>query len=93
MVQSGFGFCGESGKIGVEMFTEDNQLFVRKTLSLHDLGDYGLETFAYIKPVIVDGRVYHSIHAADGTPLTVMAERELAFATVRQYDLEPTSVH
>jgi hypothetical protein len=75
------------------MLTEDKQIFVRKTVSLHDLGSYGLETLAYIKPVTVDGHIYHSIHAADGTPLTIIAERELAFATVRQNDMEPASVH
>lgn len=75
------------------MLATDKPLFVRKTLSLHDLGIYGLETIAYVKPVTVDGHLYHSIHAADGTPLTVIAERDLAFATVRQHDLEPASVH
>jgi hypothetical protein len=75
------------------MLTHDKPAFVRRTTSLHDLGVYGLETMAYIKPVTVDGQKFHSIHAADGTPLAVMAERELAFATVRQHDLEPTSVH
>jgi len=75
------------------MHVLDKPLFVRKTLSLHDLGSYGLETLAYIKPVTVDGHRYHSIHAADGTPLTVIAERDLAYATVRQHDLEPNSVH
>ncbi len=61
--------------------------------ALGDLGVYGIDTLAYIKPVMVDGRRFHSIHAADGTPLTVIPERDLAFATVRQYDLEPASVH
>jgi hypothetical protein len=71
----------------------DKPLFARKTPSLSELGTYGMETIAYIKPVTVDGHRYHSIHAADGTPLTVIAERELAVATVRQHDLEPNSVH
>jgi hypothetical protein len=75
------------------MLTQDKPTFIRKTTSLHDLGTYGLETLAYIKPVTVDGQKFHSVHAADGTPLAVIAERELAFATVRQHDLEPTSVH
>jgi len=66
---------------------------MRKALSLQDLSSYGLETLAYIKPVTIDGQRLHSIHAADGTPLTVLAERDLAVATVRQHDLEPISVH
>lgn len=72
---------------------EAKPLFIRQTSSLRDLGVYGIDTVAYIKPVTVDGCVYHSIHAADGTPITVMKERDLAFATVRQHDLEPASVH
>ena len=73
--------------------TQDKSLFTRQTASLYDIGTYGLETTAYIKQVTVDGQKFHSIHAADGTPLTVIAERDLAFATVRQHDLEPASVH
>lgn len=75
------------------MHSQDKPIFTRKTASLGDLGSFGLETLAYVKPVIVDGQRFHSIHAADGTPLTVIPERDLAFATVRQYDLEPASVH
>ena len=76
------------------MQSNDKVTFIRKTTSLHsDLGSYGLETLAYIKTVTIDGQKRHSIHAADGTPLTIIPERDLAFATVRQHDLEPASVH
>jgi len=33
------------------------------------------------------------VHAADGTQITVLPDREIALATVRQHDLEPLSVH
>ena len=75
------------------MHTPDKSIFVRKTVSSHDLGTFGLETLAYIKTVTVDGQKFHSVHAADGTPLTVIEQRDIAFATVRQHDLEPNSVH
>jgi hypothetical protein len=75
------------------MLTENKPLHVHKVPSLNNFGSYGLETLAYIKPVHVDGNLYHSIHAADGTPLTVIAERDEAFALVRQNELEPASVH
>ena len=76
------------------MQSPDKSLFTRKSTSIHDdLGAYGLETIAYIKTVTVEGQKCHSIHAADGTPLTVVPERDIAFATVRQHDLEPSSVH
>jgi hypothetical protein len=66
---------------------------LKKTLSASDLGSFGIEDIAYVKSVTVDGQRLHAIHAADGTPLTVVAERELAFATVRQHDMSPASVH
>lgn len=66
---------------------------LRKSLSPHDLGRFGLEDIAYIKTVTINGQRLHAIHAADGTPLTVVNERSLAFATVRQHDMTPTSVH
>lgn len=62
-------------------------------LSSRDLGSLGLEDTAYIKSVTVDGQKLHAIHAADGTPLTVVAERDIAFATVRQHEMQPKSVH
>ena len=75
------------------MLREEKIFQIERTRSALDLGPYGLETMAYVKPVTVDGQRYHSVHAADGTPLTIIAERDLAFATVRQHDLEPASVH
>jgi hypothetical protein len=72
---------------------KDKPLFVRITPSLNSLGSYGIKTMAYIKPITVDGRLYHSIHAADGTPLTIITERDAAFALVRQNEMEPASVH
>jgi hypothetical protein len=65
----------------------------KKTLSTRDLGTFGIEDIAYVKTVTVDGQKLHAIHAADGTPLTVVADRGLAFATVSQHDMQPLSVH
>lgn len=55
--------------------------------------EFGLQQLAYIKSVEINGAKMHAIHAADGTPLTVLASRDLAFTTVRQYEMEPLSVH
>ncbi len=66
---------------------------LKKNLSLSELGSFGIEDIAYVKSVTIDGNKFHAIHAADGTPLTVVAERDLAFATVRQHDMSPASVH
>ncbi len=58
-----------------------------------DFEALGLEQLAYIKPVEVDGRTAFAVHAADGTEIAVMPDREVACAAIRQHDLEPVSVH
>jgi hypothetical protein len=52
-----------------------------------------MQDLAYVKPVLVDGVAAFSLHAADGTQITVLPDREIALATLRQHDLEPLSVH
>jgi hypothetical protein len=53
----------------------------------------GVEDVAYVKRVTVNGAASYAIHAADGTEMAVLADRDLAFATLRQHNLEPLSVH
>ncbi len=54
----------------------------------------GLQDLAYIKRVAgSDGVVGFAVHAADGTQVALLPDREIAFATVRQHELEPLSVH
>lgn len=53
----------------------------------------GVQQLAYIKPVVHDGQHLFAIHAADGAPLALAANRAAAEALVRQNDLEPQSVH
>ena len=53
----------------------------------------GMQDLAYVKRVTVNDAAAFAIHAADGTQIALLNDRELAFATVRQHDLEPVSVH
>ena len=62
-------------------------------LSAYELALLGMEDVAYIKHVVVDGASGYAVHAADGTRIALIADRDVAFATVRQHDLEPVSVH
>jgi len=66
---------------------------MKQTLANGELGNLGIEDMAYVKSVFVDGQRLHAIHAADGTPLTVVSDRAVAFATVSQHDMQPMSVH
>lgn len=64
-----------------------------RAMSPVDFAAYGAQEIAYVKKVVAEGEQLYSIHGADGTPLAVQPDRDLAFAIVRQNDLEPVSVH
>lgn len=64
-----------------------------RDLSARELGLLGMEDVAYVKRVMVDGAPAFAVHAADGAEIAVLPDRALAFAVVRQQDLEPVSVH
>ena len=62
-------------------------------MSSADFAAFGSEQVAYVKPVTIDDEARFAVHAADGTPLTIAPSRDLAFAVVRQNEMEPVSVH
>jgi hypothetical protein len=62
-------------------------------ISARELALYGMQDVAYVKRAIIDDAPRYTVHAADGTQISAFADREVAFATVRQHDLEPLSVH
>jgi hypothetical protein len=64
-----------------------------RQMSRQELALFGVQDMAYVKPVVVDGTRGYAVHAADGTAIAVLADRDAAFAMLRQHDLEPVSVH
>ncbi|HXC89478.1 MAG TPA: DUF1150 family protein [Stellaceae bacterium] len=64
-----------------------------RQMSARELALLGVQDLAYIKRVVVDGTSGYAVHAADGTQIALLSDRDVAFATVRQHDLEPLSVH
>jgi hypothetical protein len=62
-------------------------------MTTNDLAMLGMQDIAYVKPVIVEGSSGYAVHAADGTQMALIANRDLAFAVVRQNEMEPVSVH
>lgn len=62
-------------------------------ISARELYALGVEHVAYVKTVTENGATAWAVHAADGTRLGLMPTRELAFAALKQHDLEPVSVH
>jgi hypothetical protein len=65
---------------------------VRK-LSQEQFAQLGMARLAYVKPVIVNGNAGFAIHAADGTPMALAPDREVAIAAIVQHEMMPALVH
>ncbi len=62
-------------------------------LSAEQLAGLGVSQIAYVRPVMMNGTLAYSIHAADGTPMAVADDQELAVAAIRQHEMMPILVH
>jgi len=62
-------------------------------LSEQQLAALGVSRIAYVKPVMVNGVQGFAIHAADGTPMAVAGDRDVAIAAVAQHEMLALSVH
>jgi hypothetical protein len=73
--------------------TQEVVAFDVRHLSEQQLAALGVSHIAYVKPVIVNGVQGFAIHAADGTPMAVAGNRDIAVAAVVQHEMLPLSVH
>ena len=64
-----------------------------KQLSPDVFARLGMPSLAYIKPVLIEGAEAWEVHAADGTQIALMTDRDVAAAACRQHEMEPVSVH
>jgi hypothetical protein len=62
-------------------------------LSEAQLAQLGVQQIAYIRPIVVNGEAGYAIHAADGTPMAVAGDRNVAIAAVLQHEMVPALVH
>jgi len=53
----------------------------------------GVAQMAYVKPVVLNGARAFAIHGADGTPMAVAGNEEVALAAIVQHEMMPTRVH
>ncbi len=63
-----------------------------REMSPQDFAMVGMEQLAYIKPTVVKGVAGYSIHAADGTQIGMAPSWDIAFAAVKQHELEPVAL-
>lgn len=62
-------------------------------LSSDQFARLGVQQIAYVKPVMMNGLMAYAIHAADGTPMAVADNREVAIAAVHQHEMLVSLVH
>ena len=70
----------------------EEQLNIRK-LSQTQLMELGMAQLAYVKPVWLDGTTAFAIFAADGSPMAVAANCDLAVAAIVEHEMVPALVH
>ena len=68
-------------------------VFDLRKMTQDQLAQLGVPDLAYIKPVIMNGTAAFAIHAADGSPMAVATERDMAIAAVVQHEMMPALVH
>ena len=75
-----------------ETVVAEAPLDIRK-LTQEQLMRLGMADVAYVKRVVVDGATAFAIHAADGSPMALAADRDLAMAAIVQHEMQPALVH
>jgi hypothetical protein len=64
-----------------------------RQISAEQLAELGVSRIAYVKPVEVNGTQGFAIHAANGAPMALTAERDVAIALIAQHEMVPALVH
>lgn len=62
-------------------------------LTTDQLMQLGLSQIAYVKPIMMNGTPAFAIHAADGSPMAVAGDRDLAVAAIVQHEMAAALVH
>ena len=70
-----------------------NRIEWLKNISTREFAVLGMNDMAYVKRVVVNDEPGFAIHSADGTQLALVPNEDIAYATIRQNELEPMSVH
>jgi hypothetical protein len=64
-----------------------------RRISAEQLAELGVSQIAYVKPAQIDGKPGFAIHAANGTPMALAVDREVAIAAILQHEMVPALVH
>lgn len=83
---------GESPSVPASTDAEPTIADIRH-LTTTQLQQLGVSQVAYVKPVQMNGAAAFAIHGADGTPMAVAGDLEIALAAIRQHEMIPALVH
>lgn len=64
-----------------------------RAMSAADFAMFGLNEVAYVRKIESEKGTAFAIYAANGEPMGVAANHDVAFAGLRQNDIKPLSVH
>jgi len=64
-----------------------------KTVYVREVGADAVRDVVGDEAEIPTDARFFAVHAADGTRMAIVDDRDAAFAGARQYDLDPVSVH
>jgi hypothetical protein len=64
-----------------------------RQITTAQLAQLGVSRLAYIKPGMMGGESVFAIHAADGTPMAVAPNQELAWDAILEHEMVPAFVH
>lgn len=70
-----------------------DRLQTLRHISPADFASVGVNQVAYVRKTEHKSGELYAIFAADGTQIAVAASQDLAFAAIRQHDMEPLSIH
>lgn len=62
-------------------------------LSDTQFAELGVSQVAYVKPVAAQGKIVFAIHAANGAPMALAEDRDVALAAIAQHEMLPALVH
>jgi hypothetical protein len=62
-------------------------------ISVTQLASLGMEEIAFVKPVMTENGPAFAIHVADGRPIAIASNAQLAAAAIIQNDMVPSLVH
>jgi hypothetical protein len=80
-------------KRGVGVDAPQGGLAAIRAMTAKQLAQLGMAQLAYVRPVMMDGELAFAIHGADGTPVAVAPDRDMADAAIEQQDLVQVPVH